>query len=108
MHLKSKLIAMLLLLVAKAANAQKLPTYHHNNFWGRIVLADKLTDKLKREVYLQKRTQNDPTSKVFLKRKTSLVHSRVNPKLLFNAKVHFNGLTKEKGPAGIFYRLINR
>jgi hypothetical protein len=34
--------------------------YHHNTFWGRIVLADKLSSKLKWEFYLQKRTHNDP------------------------------------------------
>jgi hypothetical protein len=35
-------------------------TYHHNMFWGRIVLADKFSSKLKWEFFLQKRTQNDP------------------------------------------------
>jgi hypothetical protein len=37
--------------------------YHHNMFWGRIVLADQLSPKLKWEFYLQQRTQNDPDHK---------------------------------------------
>ena len=32
-------------------------------FWGRITLGDKITEKLKWEVYLQTRTQNDPSNK---------------------------------------------
>ena len=44
--------------------SQSLTTYHHNLFWGRIVLSDRITDKLKWEVYLQERTQNDDTSKL--------------------------------------------
>jgi len=39
--------------------AQSLTRYHHNTFWGRIVLSDKISDKLKWELYLQDRTQND-------------------------------------------------
>lgn len=31
-------------------------TRHHGVFWGRMVLTDKITDKLKWELYLQKRT----------------------------------------------------
>ena len=38
--------------------------YDHNVFWGRVVLSDKITDKLKWEVYLQSRTQNDSVSKL--------------------------------------------
>jgi hypothetical protein len=44
--------------------SQALTNYHHNTFWGRIVLSDKITDRLKWEVYLQKRTQNDQEDKL--------------------------------------------
>jgi hypothetical protein len=44
--------------------SQSLVNYHHNNFWGRIVLSDKITDKIKWELYLQARTQNDPDDKL--------------------------------------------
>lgn len=43
--------------------SQSLTTYHHNNFWGRIVLSDQIGKKLKWEVYLQDRTQNDMSDK---------------------------------------------
>ncbi len=33
-------------------------TYDHNLFWGRLVLSDTVTSKLKWEIHLQKRTQN--------------------------------------------------
>jgi hypothetical protein len=33
--------------------------YKHNNFWGRVVLTDKITDKLKWEIFYQYRSQND-------------------------------------------------
>lgn len=32
--------------------------YHHNVFWGRLVLSDTINSKLKWEVWLQQRTQN--------------------------------------------------
>lgn len=32
--------------------------YHHNVFWGRLVLADTINSKIKWEVWLQQRTQN--------------------------------------------------
>jgi hypothetical protein len=43
---------------------QTITRYHHNTFWGRIVLSDKITPKLKWEVYLQDRTQNDESDKL--------------------------------------------
>ncbi len=47
---------LLILLTDKAIEAQTI--YSHGVFWGRLVLADKITDKLKWELLLQKRTQN--------------------------------------------------
>jgi hypothetical protein len=38
--------------------------YYHNTFWGRIVLSDRISDKLKWELYLQSRTQNDSSDKL--------------------------------------------
>lgn len=38
-------------------------TYRHGVFWGRVVLSDKITNKLKWELYCQKRTQNIPGEK---------------------------------------------
>ncbi len=63
MCLKSKILVLSFLMVGTLTNAQKLPSYHHNNFWGRVALSDKISDKLKWEIYLQKRTQNDPEDK---------------------------------------------
>lgn len=34
--------------------------YHHGVFWGRLVLSDTITHRLKAELYVQKRTQNLP------------------------------------------------
>ena len=40
--------------------------YHHNVFWGRIALADKITDRLKTELWLQHRSQSaDESSNMF-------------------------------------------
>ncbi len=38
-------------------------TYDHGMFWGRLTLGDRITEKLKWEVYLQSRYQNDPAEK---------------------------------------------
>jgi hypothetical protein len=54
----------LLFFIGKIACAQPLDKYHHNTFWGRVVLSDKITGKLKWELFLQDRTQNDPESKL--------------------------------------------
>ena len=53
---------MLLFLSTSGASAQ--PIYHHNNFWGRVALSDKIADKWKWEFFLQSRTQNDTASKL--------------------------------------------
>lgn len=55
-----RLLLLLSLACVITASAQR--TYHHGVFWGRLVLADRITDKLKWELYLQKRTQNIPGS----------------------------------------------
>jgi hypothetical protein len=47
-----------LLFVALVVLGQR--TYHHQVFWGRVILADQLTHKLRGELFLQKRTQNIP------------------------------------------------
>ncbi|HTF16744.1 MAG TPA: DUF2490 domain-containing protein [Chryseolinea sp.] len=40
--------------------------YHHNVFWGRIILADNITDRLRTELWIQKRTQDtEPGSSMF-------------------------------------------
>lgn len=51
-------ILLLLFLSTSGVSAQTV--YHHNNFWGRVALSDRITDKWKWEVLLQGRTQNDP------------------------------------------------
>lgn len=57
---------LLFLLQEQTSNLYAQRTYKHGVFWGRVVLADKLSDKLKWEVYLQKRTQNIPGDKNIL------------------------------------------
>jgi hypothetical protein len=61
---KGVFFAILVLLTTATAKGQALTSYHHNTFWGRIVLSDKISSKLKWELYLQKRTQNDPDHKL--------------------------------------------
>jgi hypothetical protein len=63
MFIKRIAFSVCLITIVFTAKGQELATYHHNNFWGRIVLSDKITSKLKWELYLQKRTQNDPDHK---------------------------------------------
>src|SRR5436190_10991965 len=50
--------------ISNLSIAQSLTNYHHNTFWGRIALSDRITDKLKWEVYFQERTQNDEADKL--------------------------------------------
>src|SRR5687767_11102060 len=38
-------------------------TRHHGVFWGRLILADRISDRWKWELHLQKRTQNIPGGK---------------------------------------------
>src|SRR5689334_3821941 len=38
--------------------SQSKTTYSHNLFWGRIILADNITPKLRAELWIQKRTQD--------------------------------------------------
>jgi len=56
-------LLLLLMLIIPGRPAISQVTRHHGVFWGRLVLADKLTEKLKWELYLQKRTQNIPGEK---------------------------------------------
>ncbi|HEY5745496.1 MAG TPA: DUF2490 domain-containing protein [Chryseolinea sp.] len=40
--------------------------YHHNVFWGRVILADNITKRLRTELWIQKRTQDtEPGSNMF-------------------------------------------
>lgn len=60
----TKLRALLLLiLISTATHLRYQTTRHHGVFWGRLVLGDKITEKLRWEAYLQKRTQNIPGDK---------------------------------------------
>ncbi len=56
----------LLVFLLNGIYAHSQSVYNHNLFWGRVALSDKLSDKLKWEVYLQTRTQNDPAEKLSL------------------------------------------
>ncbi len=64
MYFKKTVFIFFLTLAFGFTYSQSLTKYHHNNFWGRIVLSDKIGDKFKWEVYLQKRTQNDAEDKL--------------------------------------------
>lgn len=52
------LSALLLVFSVQTAVSQQ-KTYKHGVFWGRLVLADKITDNLRWELYVQKRTQTE-------------------------------------------------
>jgi hypothetical protein len=60
---KSTILLFLLVVSLVSLSAQKMN--NHTVFWGRLVLADKISDKFKWEVYLQKRTQNASTGSLF-------------------------------------------
>ncbi len=53
-----------LLVLASASMAQAQTHYHHNNFWSRTIIQDRITDKLKWELFWQLRTQNDAEDKL--------------------------------------------
>lgn len=54
---------LLVIFVSTVNHLQSQVTRHHGVFWGRLVLGDKITEKLRWEGYLQKRTQNVPGDK---------------------------------------------
>ena len=45
-------------LICSTSLAQSHTTYSHNVFWGRIILGDNITPKLRTELWIQKRTQD--------------------------------------------------
>ena len=51
----------ILLLISQDSYSQT--TYNHRVFWARIIIGDKISDRLKWELYGQKRTQNIPGEK---------------------------------------------
>lgn len=61
--LRNLILISVLAFVAGPSYSQALTNYHHNLFWGRITLSDRITDRLKWEVYLQYRAQNDDVDK---------------------------------------------
>jgi hypothetical protein len=58
---KRVVLIFVFLISFNALSQAQIARYHHNTFWGRIVLADKISPKLKWELFLQERTQNDPS-----------------------------------------------
>ncbi|HUP14138.1 MAG TPA: hypothetical protein VM187_18080, partial [Niastella sp.] len=56
-------IYILLVFVALFNAGYGQTTRQHGVFWGRIILADRINDKWKWEVFVQKRTQNIPGEK---------------------------------------------
>lgn len=81
---KSAFITILFLFSAKLY-AQTMHT--HTVFWGRIVLADRINDKFKWELYLQKRTQNASTGSFFAAPHFFSVWPWLSYKLSTNTKV---------------------
>lgn len=63
--MKAKFFLSILLGVGIFMDAQ-VKIYHHNVAWGRIVFSDTLNAKIKWEIYLQQRTQNNVENKVNL------------------------------------------
>jgi hypothetical protein len=57
------LIFILLTFVALSHATFAQTTRQHGVFWGRIILADRINDKWKWELFVQKRTQNIPGEK---------------------------------------------
>src|SRR5688500_3627996 len=64
MNLKILAVVSVLYLASHYSHSQVIPNYRHNTFWGRITFSDKISSKLKWEIYLQKRTQNDDEDKL--------------------------------------------
>jgi len=60
--LKRALILTIFLFLTFLCQAQK--TYHHGVFWGRLVLGDTINNKLRWDLYLQKRTQDAGTGNI--------------------------------------------
>ncbi|AYB34119.1 DUF2490 domain-containing protein [Chryseolinea soli] len=59
-------VTTLVLLTLCIATGYSQTIYHHNVFWGRIALGDKITDRLRTEVWLQHRSQSaDESSNIF-------------------------------------------
>jgi uncharacterized protein DUF2490 len=56
-------IFILIVFVALSFTTAGQTTRQHGVFWGRIILADRINDKWKWELFVQKRTQNIPGEK---------------------------------------------
>lgn len=50
--------ALIGMLIVAASFGQSPTTHSHNVFWGRIILADNITPRLRTELWVQKRTQD--------------------------------------------------
>ena len=61
-QMKPLILAIIISLVS-ATMISAQTTHHHGVFWGRFVISDKITDRLKWDLFLQKRTQNVPGEK---------------------------------------------
>lgn len=61
MHRGKKLILLVFTVVSIKTFSQN--TRQHGVFWGRLILADRINDKWKWELFVQKRTQNIPGHK---------------------------------------------
>ncbi len=98
-----------------AAFSQSLTHYYHNAFWGRIVLSDKISKRFGWEVYLQERTQNDPTEKLTIFKYHQLtsywlwIHYQVSKDLRFSVTpfCYFSTIALFPQPAEIGNRGVN-
>jgi hypothetical protein len=103
-----------LLFATVEANSQSLARYHHNTFWGRVTLSDIITQKLKWEIFLQHRTQNDPEDRANLFKHYQLrsywlwLHYQPSPNLRLSVTpfCYFNTISLYPQPASLADRGI--
>ena len=83
--MKRLLLLICITVVYTSIYAQK--QHSHGVFWGRLILADTITSKLKWELYLQKRTQSVGTGNIFEAPHFISLWPWLNYKLTPNTKV---------------------
>lgn len=109
--MKCRFILLVLVLIGSPfyVSAQSLTRYHHNSFWGRITASDKISERIRWEIYLQHRTQNDPDEKsnIFKHYQVSSywlwLHYQITPNLRFSVTpfCFFNTISLYPQPASV-------
>lgn len=97
-----KRLLLLICLISLSPSIFAQTQYKHKVFWGRLILSDTINNKLKWEIFLQKRTQSAGTDNIFETSHFVSIWPWLNYKLNANTRLSLS-------PLGFFktHRLYN-